>query len=117
MTWFKATITESCILGGAFHRLCREFQRAFISAGAPADMALFAQTFVLGDSREIFFSPGSIPYVAELVRLFDGRPCAAPDVNDLTMVYGVPGSTFPAELIAAQESTSPATRKHVAMAR
>jgi hypothetical protein len=115
MTWFKTTITESCILGGAFHRLCREFQRAFISAGAPADMALFAQTMVLGDSREIYFSPGSVPYVAELVRLFDARPCSSPNIQDLTMVYGVPGSSFTPDLISNEAAAI--AHKQVAMAR
>lgn len=102
-SWFKVTITEACILGGLFHRLCREFQRAFMSAGAPADMALFAQTYVLGDSREIYFSPGSMPYVAELVNIHGGRPCAEPSHSQVTMVYGVPGAD--ATLFNGQEST------------
>lgn len=115
MSWFKVTITESCILGGTFHRLCREFQRAFIAAGAPADMALLAQTFVLGNTRDIFFSPGSVSYVADLIRVFDGRPCTGPDMMDVTMVYGVPGSDFGSYNAGAESARSVGGR--VAMAR
>lgn len=115
-SWFKVTITESCILGGLFHRLCREYQRAFIAAGAPADMALFAQTYVLGDSREIYFSPGSMPYVAELVNIHGGRPCAEPDLSQVTMVYGVPGADV--SLFNGHEVTpSSSSPGRVAMAR
>lgn len=109
MTWFKVTITESCILGGTFHRLCREFQRAFISAGAPSDMALLAQKFVLGETREIYFSPGSVPYVSDLIKVFGGNPCQTPDMEDVTVVYGVPGADY--------QSSSTASMARVAMAR
>lgn len=91
-SWSKVTITESCVLGGKFHSLCRDFQRAFIAAGAPEAMALYAQTYVLEDSRDIYFSPGSLPYVEELVRMHQGIPCTAPRPTDVTMVYGVPGA-------------------------
>lgn len=97
-SWSKVTITESCVLGGTFHSLCRDFQRAFIAAGAPDSMALYAQTYVLEDSRDIYFSPGSYPYVEELIRLHNGTPCSAPRPTEVTMVYGVPdadGRIFP----------------------
>lgn len=114
-SWFKVTITESLVLGGLFHRLCREFQRAFMSAGAPADMALFAQTYVLGDSRDIYFSPGSLPYVAELIRVYDGHPCREPELGQVTMVYGVPGAD--AHLLEGPSSSNGQPVTHAAMAR
>lgn len=113
-SWFKVTVTESCVLGGLFHRLCREFQRAFIAAGAPVEMALFAQTYVLGDSRDIYFSPGSLPYVAELIRLHGGVSCSEPELGQVTMVYGVPGAD--AQLLTGHGAAH-GTAHRVAVAR
>lgn len=90
MTWYQVDITESCVLGGEYHRLCRQFQREFIGAGAPPDMALFAETIPLSDTRKVYFSPGSLPYVQSLIEAFGGQTCSCPNGTDVTLVYGVP---------------------------
>lgn len=91
-SWFKVSITESCVLGGHFHRLCRQFQRAFIAAGAPRDMALFADTYVLNDTRDVYFSPGCMRHVTDLLNVHNALPCRRPEGGQVTMVYGVPGA-------------------------
>lgn len=92
MTWYSIEITESCILGGAYHRLCRAFQHAFIAAGAPPEMALLAQRIGLDDTRRVFISPASVSYLGNLIDEYDGEPCACPASEDVTLVYGVPGA-------------------------
>lgn len=89
-SWFQVTITEARVLGGVFHRLCRDFQRAFIDAGAPAEMALFVRTILMSDERIVYFSPGSVGYVSDLIRAHGGHPAEAPDERHVTLLFGVP---------------------------
>ncbi len=88
--WIRVTLNDRRVLGGSFHRLCRGFQQAFIAAGAPRGMAMFA--IVDGDQRSVYFSPESLHHVQDLVDDHDGEPCDAPDTRDLTMIFGVPGA-------------------------
>ncbi len=90
MPWFKLHIAEGA--GRSFQSLCRAFQRAFISAGAPADMALFTGSASRDGTREVYLSSGSHPYVEDLIRHHRGHTCTAPDPETVTMVYGVPGA-------------------------
>lgn len=90
--WYSIDINEACVLGGEYHRLCRQFQQAFIAAGAPADMALFAETNVLNDSRRIFLSPGSLQHMSNVIEQFEGYPCDSPEVSNVTLVFGVPSA-------------------------
>lgn len=89
MSWYCVEITEACVLGGDYHRLCRQFQRAFIQAGAPADMALFAQTAPEGDTRKVYFSPASIGFVRPEIESYGGFPCECPEERMVTLVFGV----------------------------
>ncbi len=89
MHWFRVDISESCILGGDYHRLCRAFQQAFIKNGAPNEMALFVESLPLENQRRVFLSPGSMQYLQSLLEGYEGTPCNGPDGN-VTLVYGVP---------------------------
>lgn len=91
MSWHVIEISESCILGGAYHRFCRAFQHAFIAAGAPSDMALLARRTGLDETRQVYVSPASLPYLGSLLEEYEGRPCECPYSDDVTLVYGVPG--------------------------
>ncbi len=89
MEWFFIDMPSSSLKDGAYHRFCRAFQRAFINAGAPADLALFAVKN--GEARRrLYLTPSSIRYVPELIRLYDGHRCVVPDASTVTLVYGVP---------------------------
>ena len=90
MTWHCVEIEESYVLGGTFHQLCRDFQRAFMKAGGPADMALFAQTEPEEDVRRIFFSPGSSAYVQDLIDKHQGFFCSRPEAQNVTLLFGIP---------------------------
>ena len=91
MSWYAIEITESCILGGAYHRFCRAFQHAFIKAGAPPEMALLARRLGLDETRRVYVSPASVPFLGSLIEEYAGAPCACPRHDEVTLVYGVPG--------------------------
>lgn len=84
-------MTEEKLRDGVFHRLCREFQQAFIANGAPNEMALFAQAEPLDGTRRVFFTPGCKTYVARLIEGYGGQPCKVPGSDSLTLMFGVPG--------------------------
>jgi|GEM_PF-540803 len=90
MSWYCVDITEDSELGGDYHRLCRKFQQAFIAAGAPPDMALFAQITSQDSVRKVYFSPGSLRYVKPLIDAHQGKACVGPDRTTVTLVFGVP---------------------------
>lgn len=90
MTWYCVDLSANSIAEGLYHRLCREFQKSFIAAGAPAEMALFAQTVPNEGCRKVYFSPGSVHYVNSLIELLSGAPCDEPDQDLITLVFGVP---------------------------
>lgn len=91
MDWFSIDMPQRSMTDGAYHRLCRAFQRAFIDAGAPVDLALFALR--PGKTvRRLYLTPSSARYMPELIRRHNGCRCAAPDATAVTLVYGVPGA-------------------------
>jgi hypothetical protein len=89
MSWYVVEINEPALLGGSYHRLCRQFQQAFIAASAPGEMAMFVQS-TQGDVRRVFLSPGSLQYIANLVEDYEGRSCSPPDIGSVILVYGTP---------------------------
>lgn len=85
-------MTVDRLRDGVFHRLCREFQQAFIANGAPHEMALFAQAEPSDGTRRVYFTPGCTAYVQQLIEGYGGSPCTAPDDGGLTLMFGVPGA-------------------------
>lgn len=90
MDWYYVDITEDRVEDGEYHRLCRQFQQAFIAAGAPPEMALFAQMALRDNIRKVYFSPGSVHYVKQLIDTYGGNPCDGPERSKVTLVFGVP---------------------------
>lgn len=91
MTWYLIDMPPASLTDGAYHRLCRRFQKAFIDAGAPVDLALFARRDS-APARRLYLSPCSGSYVPDLIRHYDGRPCSIPQASSVTLIYGVPGA-------------------------
>lgn len=92
MIWYRVDMTVEHVQDGAFHRLCREFQQAFIANGAPDDMALFAMARPDDGRRRLYFSPGCAHYVKPLIDGHGGVPCDVPDDPSVTLMFGVPGA-------------------------
>lgn len=87
-TWYVIEIEEAWLLGGTFHRLCRQFQHAYMAAGSPSDMALFAGHDVSNDGRRVFLTPASATHVTDLIESYQACPCEAPSPDHLTLLYG-----------------------------
>lgn len=85
-------MTMDSVRDGVFHRLCRQFQQAFIANGAPDEMALFAQAEPTDGTRRLYFTPGCTAYVRPLIEGHGGKPCTMPDDDAITLVFGVPGA-------------------------
>lgn len=91
MQWYSIDMPRDSLTNGGYHRLCRRFQRAFIDAGAPADLALFAMRGS-DNERRIYLSPVSVTYVPDLIRTYGASPCEVPAASTVTLVYGAPGA-------------------------
>lgn len=89
MKWHSIYLSQVDIAAGNYHRICREFQKAFIAAGAPEEMALYVQTIPDNGSRTLYFSPGSAPYVRDLVQSYEGELTECPERDDVTLLFGV----------------------------
>lgn len=105
MTWYSIDIPQTSLDDGAYHRLCRQFQKAFIGAGAPADFALFAQRRAV-PARRLYLSPPSGVHVPDLIRHYKGRPCSAPEPSSVTLIYGVPGASSLLNGLSGSHETS-----------
>ena len=92
MAWYSIEMPEESITDGGYHRFCRQFQKAFIGAGAPADLALFAHRNGSSTGRRLYLTPCSSGYVPELVNAYGAEPCEVPKEDTVTLVYGVPGA-------------------------
>lgn len=92
MAWYSIDLPEVSVNDGVYHRLCREFQKAFISASAPPELALFACRDAPIELRRLYMSPSAGSYVPDLIQEYDAQPCGTPDAASVTLVYGVPGA-------------------------
>ena len=92
MAWYSIEMPEESITDGGYHRFCRQFQKAFIGAGAPPDLALFARRNGTSTGRRLYLTPCSSGYVPELVNDYGAEPCDVPEEDTVTLVYGVPGA-------------------------
>ena len=92
MAWYSIEMPEASVMNGAYHRLCREFQKAFIGAGAPPELALFARRESSAKRRRLYLSPNAGDYVPHLMEDYGAEPCSVPDAATVTLVYGVPGA-------------------------
>lgn len=102
MDWYSIDMPQGSMASGSYHRACRAFQRAFIDAGAPSDLALFARRPSEAVPR-LYLTPSSARYVPDLIRRYSGCRCTVPDAGSVTLVYGVPGARA---LLAENETFS-----------
>jgi hypothetical protein len=112
MAWYSIDMPEVSVINGAYHRLCREFQKAFIGAGAPPELALFACRKSSAERRRLYLSPNAGDYVPHLMEDYGAEPCSVPDAGTVTLVYGVPGAksllTVPETLSLSKQRDTPA---------
>lgn len=113
MVWYVIDMPGASLTDGVYHRFCRKFQRAFIDSGGPPGLALFAERNPSSEERRLFLSPECQSYVADMMREYDATSCQAPDLESVTLVYGVPGAQM---LLTQQDQAqpeAPARRKEI----
>ncbi len=103
MAWYSIDMPEESVTDGGYHRFCRQFQKAFIGAGAPPDLALFACRNGTSSGRRLYLTPCSPGYLPDLVQCYGAEPCAVPEPGAVTLVYGVPGAKA---LLSVQDDSS-----------
>lgn len=103
MAWYSIDMPEESVTDGGYHRFCRQFQKAFIGAGAPPELALFACRDRSISGRRLYLTPSSSDYVPDLVQYYGAEPCSVPESNTVTLVYGVPSSKT---LLSTSDDTS-----------
>lgn len=104
MAWYSIDMPEESVTDGGYHRFCRQFQKAFIGAGAPPEMALFACRNRSTSGRRLYMTPRSSDFVPDLVRYYGAEPCDVPESSTVTLVYGVPSSKT---LLSTSDHTNP----------
>lgn len=92
MAWYSIDMPEVSVNDGVYHRLCREFQKAFIGASAPPELAMFACRDAHPEQRRLYLSPSASSYVPDLIHEYGAEACGVPDAASVTLVYGVPGA-------------------------
>lgn len=92
MAWYSIDMPEDSVVDGVYHRFCRRFQKAFISAGAPPELALFACRNRTSTGRRLYLTPSSPGYLPDLIQSYGAEPCDVPQAGAVTLVYGVPGA-------------------------
>lgn len=86
MGWYKAALPASQL-----NLLAEQFDKLWMAAGHPRDMALFgirALGEISGEEVEVYFSPGSLKYAKELIERCQGLECEQPPASNLALIAG-----------------------------
>jgi len=89
MAWNKVTLTSTQIEEQhQLQDLEKQFEKLYISAGGPEDMALLSDNDYSNGSIGIYFSPGCNPHCAGLIARFDGKECDPPPLSGVFVLDG-----------------------------
>ena len=89
MPWHKVVFTfEQIEQERALLDLSNRFEKIYIQAQGPSDMALFSDNEYTDNKINIYFTPGCSPACDYLIAEFDGHECEAPDVEYVSIVTG-----------------------------
>lgn len=89
MAWYKVTLTNKQIEEQrALQNLRKEFEKSFIAADAPEDMALFSENEYHDDRIAIYFTPGCDPHCVSLITQYHGEECDPPALDQVFLLDG-----------------------------
>ncbi len=89
MSWHKATFTtEQIEEQQSLVKLEDQFEKLFMVAEGPADMALFSDNNYTGDTISIYFTPGCNPSCDELISQYKGTECDPPVRGGVFLLAG-----------------------------
>jgi hypothetical protein len=89
MSWHKATFTtEQIEEQQTLVKLEDQFEKLFMVADGPEDMALFSDNNYKENEISIYFTPGCNPSCEELINQYDGKECDPPLRGDVFLLAG-----------------------------
>lgn len=89
MTWNRVLLTTNQIeQQHALEKLEKSFEKLFIKAGGPEDMALFSDNDYLDNKIHIYFTPGCNPHCASLISQYGGEECDPPSLGQVFLLDG-----------------------------
>ena len=89
MSWQKVSFTtEQIEEERALIKLEDEFERLFMTADGPSDMALFSDNEYEDDRITIYFTPGCHPFCDTLITRYAGKECKPPARGDVFLFAG-----------------------------
>jgi len=77
-------IEEQAIL----NKLKDQFEKLFMEADGPSDMALLSDNNYDGDKISIYFSPGCEIRCEKLLKQYDATECNSPDIEHVFLLTG-----------------------------
>lgn len=89
MAWNKVVLSSAQI--EEQHRLQdleKQFEKLYIAAGGPENMALLFDNEYSNGSIGIYFSPDCNPHCAELIARFGGEECGPPPLSGVFVLDG-----------------------------
>jgi hypothetical protein len=86
LSWHRARLTETQVVGDVPARIQAQFEMFFVDAGAPRDMAMFSAILV-GDRVELYFSPATAQQADGFLKLIDAEACEPPTA-DISLAAG-----------------------------
>lgn len=89
MAWNKVTLTTEQIEKElALEKIEKEFEKLFMAAEGPDDMALFSDNEYTDGKIGIYFSPGCNPHCANLIHEYGGEECDPPALSQVFVLDG-----------------------------
>ncbi len=89
MSWNKVVLTTGQIEEQhALEKLEKQFEKKFIAADGPEDMALFSDNEYSDGRIGIYFTPGCSPHCDELIAEYNGEACEPPPLSRVFLLDG-----------------------------
>jgi hypothetical protein len=89
MSWHKVLLTTKQIEEQrTLVQLEDQFDKLFLAADGPSDMALFSDNDYEGDMISIYFTPGCNPSCDGLITQYGGKECDPPEVGHVFLLAG-----------------------------
>ena len=89
MTWNRILLTTQQIEEGhALEKLEKEFERLYIAANGPDDMALLSENGYTDGKIHIYFAPGCQPSCNDLISQYNGEECDPPPIDAVFLLDG-----------------------------
>lgn len=87
MDWYRLTLTGEQVAAGKVQEYREAFEQAFMAAKGPRIMALFSRECDDG-GMNLYFTPDSGKYAAELIQDWGCAPCDHPPLLGLHLLVG-----------------------------